>query len=156
MIVIQTPIGYLGLSFDSEVLTEIHFLDKKKGSPSLLTPSIKKTVKKIESYFNKPFDLSSLGTSLRGTPFQKKVWRSLCQIPLGQTTTYGELAKKLKTSARAIGMACRSNPLPLVVPCHRVLSKQNLGGYCGTREGRLVDIKTWLLAYEQRFGYTAH
>ena len=85
---------------------------------------------------------------MQGTPFQKKVWLALQKIPAGQVMTYGELAKQLKTSARAVGNACRANPMPLVIPCHRVVAKSGLGGFSGSQEGAPIKIKKWLLEHE--------
>jgi methylated-DNA-[protein]-cysteine S-methyltransferase len=62
--------------------------------------------------------------------------------------TYGELARQLNTSARAVGNACRANPIPLVIPCHRVVSKSDIGGFSGSRNGAPVKSKTWLLGHE--------
>lgn len=91
------------------------------------------------------FDLPLL---LRGTAFQKKVWQSLRRIPCGQVRTYGELARSLATSARAVGNACRRNPVLLVVPCHRVVSASGLGGFAGNTTGKWPAIKRKLLAHE--------
>ena len=60
------------------------------------------------------------------------------------------LAKELKTGARAIGNACRKNPIPIVIPCHRVVAQHHIGGYAGQTEGEIVDIKKWLLNHEKR------
>jgi methylated-DNA-[protein]-cysteine S-methyltransferase len=81
-----------------------------------------------------------------GTPFQKKVWQALARIPFGATRTYGELAQELGTSPRALGSACGRNPLPILIPCHRILaSNGGLGGYSGL-DG--VDTKRFLLRLE--------
>ena len=85
---------------------------------------------------------------VEGTPFQKAVWAALLRIPQGETRSYQALAKQLKTSPRAVGNACRANPLALIVPCHRVLAKSGLGGFCGKKAGKYLKIKTWLLAHE--------
>lgn len=82
-----------------------------------------------------------------GTPFQQRVWRALADIPPGQTRTYGELATQLGTAPRAVGGALRANPIPIIIPCHRILAAQGLGGYAGaSEEGRRR--KAWLLAHE--------
>lgn len=91
----------------------------------------------------------------RGTLFQQRVWRFLTRIPAGQVKTYGELAKELNTSARAVGNACRQNPFPVVVPCHRVVSASDIGGFAGdtpdNQKGQMdfMQIKKWLLNHEQ-------
>lgn len=86
---------------------------------------------------------------MRGTPFQHLVWRALSRIPYAATKTYGEIASELGNPhlARAVGQACNRNPLPLIIPCHRVVSCAGLGGFAGGS-----DIKKALLAYEQARG----
>lgn len=83
-----------------------------------------------------------------GTVFQKKVWQALQQIPSGETLTYGEVAKKLDTGPRAIGGACRRNPVPLLIPCHRVVAASGDGGFAGHTHGHWMEIKRWLLSHE--------
>ena len=83
-----------------------------------------------------------------GTAFQQRVWAALQAIPTGSVLSYGELARQLDTAPRAIGGACRSNPIPILIPCHRVVSRQGLGGYAGEVEGELPGIKRWLLRHE--------
>ena len=86
---------------------------------------------------------------LKGTDFQKRVWAELLKIPPGKTVTYSDLAKKLHSHPRAIGQACKANPLPITIPCHRVVGKNNLGGYFGKTRGKLLERKKALLALEQ-------
>lgn len=88
-------------------------------------------------------------SNLKGTDFQKRVWAALLEIPAGQTLTYGELAQKLNSHPRAIGQACRTNPYPVVIPCHRVVSKTGFGGYAGAVSGDLLNFKKWLLQREK-------
>lgn len=91
-----------------------------------------------------PFSFSPFLT--QGTPFQKKVWSLIEEIPFGETRTYGTLAKQLGNSnlARAVGNACNRNPVALLIPCHRVVGKNNLGGFAGGSE-----IKEQLLELER-------
>ena len=88
-----------------------------------------------------------------GTPHARKVWQALCQIPVGETRTYGEIARDIGSSPRAVGQACRANPWPLFIPCHRAVpasgSRGGTGGYAGQRQGPLADIKDWLLDHER-------
>ena len=86
-----------------------------------------------------------------GTPFQCDVWRACRAIEPGETRTYGWIAKELRLQpihCRAVGNALRSNPLPIAVPCHRVVAASGLGGYAGARTGALADIKCRLIAFE--------
>jgi len=82
----------------------------------------------------------------RGSAFQQQVWQTLNTIPYGTTVTYGVLARQLGNVARAIGTACGRNPLPIVIPCHRVVGSSGLGGF--SAPGGLAA-KRWLLAHEK-------
>lgn len=83
-----------------------------------------------------------------GSAFAQRVWDCIAAIPPGCTRTYGAIAAELGSSARAVGGACRANPVPLRIPCHRVVAASGLGGFAGDRSGRLLEIKRWLLAHE--------
>ena len=85
-----------------------------------------------------------------GTPFQRKVWTYLQNILPGQTQTYGEIAEDLNSSARAVGLACRRNPLLILIPCHRATNQQHNEGYAGENTLAMKKIKRALLAHEQR------
>lgn len=91
---------------------------------------------------------SPVPTRAQGTHFQRRVWDALAEIPLGEVKTYGELAAELGSGPRAIGMACRTNPVPFFVPCHRIVAKQGMGGFMGSTGGPLLAIKQWLLRHE--------
>jgi methylated-DNA-[protein]-cysteine S-methyltransferase len=104
-------------------------------------------IKQLDEYFNgirKEFDLK---LSIEGTEFRKKVWSALSNIPFGQTRSYSDLADAIGNpkAVRAVGQANRSNPIPIIIPCHRVIGKdKSLVGYAGTR----TDIKEKLLKLE--------
>jgi methylated-DNA-[protein]-cysteine S-methyltransferase len=84
-----------------------------------------------------------------GTPFRQRVWQLLSRIPPGQTRTYGDVARELGSSARAVGQAVGDNPIPIVIPCHRVIAADgSLGGFNHSRSGYSLDIKRWLLFHE--------
>ncbi|KUK24308.1 MAG: Methylated-DNA--protein-cysteine methyltransferase [Thermotoga sp. 50_1627] len=86
-------------------------------------------VKQLEEYFRGVRKQLDFPVEVRGTEFQLRVWRALRNVPYGSTVSYKELAKRLNTSARAVGQALKRNPLPLYFPCHRVVSKDSLGGF---------------------------
>lgn len=88
--------------------------------------------------------------SANGTAFQRRVWHALRAIPLGSTITYAELADRVGSGARAVANACGANPIALVIPCHRVVAKNGLGGFMQGRATDSLAIKRWLLAHEQR------
>lgn len=110
--------------------------------------NIKEILSQLENYFlaTKAFEITKMSPD--GTVFQKSVWNELSKIPLGETCTYGDIAKKLHTSPRAVGNACRKNPIQVIVPCHRVVSAAGVGGYAGETKGKQIDIKNWLLNHE--------
>lgn len=133
--------------------------DQKKFQESSSEPDNLIFTKKIKyefaCYFNNPdFQFSLLCDIQLGTPFQQRVWQALTEIPCGEVKTYGELAKELNSSARAVGNACRRNLFPVIIPCHRVVSASGIGGYAGdtldTQRGQInfLQIKQWLLAHE--------
>lgn len=108
------------------------------------------------NYFKDPACLFSLQYQLdAATVFQQRVWKALTEIPCGEVRTYTALAKQLNSSPRAIGNACRVNPLPVIIPCHRVVSVSGIGGYAGDTQEKqkgsidFVAIKLWLLEHER-------
>jgi len=103
----------------------------------------------IEAYFDNPHFSFDLPIKNQGTPFQQRVWAKIGTISAGQTISYGDLATRLKTSPRAVGGACAANFYPLIIPCHRVLSKIGVGGFMGEASGPYLQIKHWLLSHEK-------
>jgi methylated-DNA-[protein]-cysteine S-methyltransferase len=104
----------------------------------------------LDAYFNGELEAADeIQTATNGSPFQREVWRALRKIPAGTTTTYGQLAAKLNRPghARAVGAANGSNPIPIVVPCHRVIGAN--GSLTGFASG--LPRKRWLLDHESRF-----
>ena len=144
-VIIPSPIGKLGLVMRDQVLTELHFVDDDVACTHTNLPLI---TQQLSAYFTNPQHRISLAINVSGTAFQHRVWEALREIPCGTTLTYGELAKKLQSSPRAVGQACRRNPLPIIVPCHRVIGANGLGGYAGNIDGKLQKIKIWLLTHE--------
>ncbi len=120
--------------------------------PVVQNQSIKQMTQEILAYLQRPHAAFSLPTQLAGSAFQEKVWLAIYAIPLGQTRTYSELAAQLQSGPRAVANACGANRLPLLIPCHRVVAKNGLGGFMrGNKNG--LAIKRWLLAHEGVHGY---
>jgi len=109
-------------------------------------------VRQLTCYFENPQWHFDLPLDLTGTQFQQRLWRALSDVPAGSTDTYGRLASQLSSGAQAVGQACRRNPVPVVVPCHRIVSRQGLGGYVGEVDGENMVIKKALLAHEGCLG----
>ncbi len=147
--IFNTELGLIGLQFDGSQLVKIDYLEQKRHK--LPASKLAETVQlKIENYLNVQSSVKKIDVDIKlnVTPFQHKVLTELQKIPYGETRTYGDIAKKLKTSARAVGNACRNNPLPIVIPCHRVVAANGIGGYSGATEGEVLDIKVQLLRLE--------
>lgn len=147
--IIATPIGKVGVIFTGNGVTKLDFLPD--ATPLIIPKSRQErcVVTKIKQYFCNPYTKFKLLLNISSTLLQKRIWRALQKIPVGTVKTYGELAKLLKTSPRVIGNACRLNPLPIIIPCHRVIAANGLGGYCG-RDVKNIKIKKWLLVHESK------
>ena len=144
LISIKTPVGILRVE-GGKAITRVEWGESEASSPNKLLIDAKT---QILDYFNGDLHYFKLPILPSGTPFQIYVWHNLTKIPYAQTLTYGKLAQRLKTSPRAIGGACRSNPIPLIIPCHRIVGQNgNLTGFSG---GDGVRTKETLLLLEQR------
>jgi methylated-DNA-[protein]-cysteine S-methyltransferase len=147
--VIDAPFGQLRLIAERDRLSGIDFLLEHTPAKKPATPVLRETAAQLAAYFKDPYFRFDLPMRLDGTSFQMKVWHALCEIPSGAPLTYGELARKLGAAPRAVGGACGSNPIPVVIPCHRVVSSSGLGGFMHTRNDGPLKIKSWLLAHER-------
>lgn len=116
------------------------------------TPLLKEAARQFRAYFDDGTFVFSLPLDLHGTAYQRRVWQALVEIPRGMPRSYGELAKAVGGGARAVASACRSNPLPVLIPCHRVVGSHGPGGYCGQTSGPWLAVKQWLLQHERRVG----
>lgn len=142
------PFGAFGIKVAQNLIHELVFLPP--GTPAMppgcaLAERAATQIHKWLEDPDRPFDLP---LAVRGTLFQRRVWDAIAAIPRGETRQYAHLSKALASAARAIGQACRANPFPLVIPCHRVVSATGIGGFAGASGGYLIDAKRWLLAFE--------
>ncbi len=139
----HSPVGDLTISEDGGAIVS---LDWGWGAIQTDTPLLLKAKDQLEHYFDGDRSKFALPLIPHGTPYQQKVWAAMRRIPYGRTATYGELAKSLDSAARAVGRSCGQNPLPILIPCHRVVGADGkLGGYSG--DGGL-ETKTALLRLE--------
>ena len=145
---LSVPFGVLGIRCTGNALVGIDFLPTSER-PQHATSALAETVcEQLLRYLKNPDAQFSVPLELNGTPHQRKVWQAMLDIPRGQTRSYGELAVELKSCAQAVGQACGANPIPIIIPCHRVVGKAGLGGFAHHRSGAHLDIKRWLLAHE--------
>ncbi|MGM0563294.1 MAG: methylated-DNA--[protein]-cysteine S-methyltransferase [Pseudomonadota bacterium] len=152
--ILTTPFRRLGLRFEDEALAGVDFLasdDEVEDSTSLEIPVLQ-AVAEIKHYCRDPHHRPDIPLALHGSEFQQRVWQAIADIPVGEVRSYGQLAEQLESSARAVGNACAANPVPVVIPCHRVVASNDLGGYCGETLKKsprgLMRIKAWLLLHE--------
>lgn len=144
--IIATPIGRYLIELKDNVIQSV--MATKRTESKTLSPHAKRINQSIQNYFSNPKQsLSDLPLNQAKSEFQNRLRQALCAIPVGETRTYGELAEQLNSSPRAIGQACRHNPIPIIVPCHRVVAKTDLGGYSGSKQANLQK-KQWLLRHE--------
>jgi len=146
--VFASPVGKLGICVQGNMLSRLVFLSGRYRLRPPGSAETSRVQRLILTYFEDPRCRPEIGIQRSGTVFQRKVWHALRLIPAGKVMTYGALAERLGTGARAVGNACRSNPVPIVVPCHRVVAQRGPGGFAGDHQGRLVRIKQWLLQAE--------
>ena len=132
------------------MLSRIVYLDKTDKAIFPKNQLAQQVIEQIEAYLQNPNSIFDLPLKPKGTIFQERVWEVIRQIPLGDVLTYGSVAKKIQSAPRAVGGACGANPYPLIVPCHRVVGVNSIGGFAGEdREGYHRQIKTWLLHHEK-------
>lgn len=141
----NSPVGPLTLFEEDGAIVAVEW-GWPPESDQPLAPVLEQARDQLDAYFDGMLQRFDLPLAPMGTPFQKKVWQALAAIPYGTTRTYGQLAAELGTAPRALGGACGRNPLPIIVPCHRVLAADGgLGGYSGL-DG--TDTKEFLLRLE--------
>lgn len=141
-VAIDSPVGRLTVSATPDAIVSVAWTDDPQGEPNAL---LIEAQRQLEAYFAGRLTRFDLPLTITGSPFDKRVWEAMRQIPYGQTRSYGEIAMEVGSGPRAIGGACGRNRIPLVIPCHRVLARHGLGGFSG---GAGLPTKRWLLQLE--------
>ena len=150
----STPVGELTLTASSTALTGVYFPTSRHGPPPpppvgesvSASPILARTRRQLEEYFAGSRTTFDLPLEAVGSPFEQRVWDELRRIPFGTTVSYGDLARRVgdPAASRAVGLANARNPIPIIVPCHRVIgARGDLTGYGGG-----LDRKLWLLEHE--------
>ncbi len=127
--VIDSPVGRLRAVFDQGVLRRLSWT--RAPATGLDSPAARLLAEQLAAYFAGSLRRFEIPFDTRGTPFQRAVWDYMCAIPFGETRSYGACADAVGSVPRAVGGACGENPIPIVVPCHRILAADGLGGYSG-------------------------
>lgn len=145
----DAKIGKIKIEENGMAITKVEFIGKDiQEEIGNETELLKETIKQLEEYFEGKRNFFDLPLEPKGTEFQKKVWKTLIEIPYGETRSYGDIAKIIgnEKASRAVGMANNKNPIPIIIPCHRVIGANGkLVGYAGG-----LDLKMKLLELEKQ------
>ena len=141
---LHAPIGDISVSEEGGAIVAV---DWGWGSQQKETLLLRRAREQLHAYFDGELTEFTLPLAPVGTPYQRRVWQALCAIPYGETRSYIDIARSAGGSPRSIGQANGHNPIPIIIPCHRVLATTHLGGYSG---GEGLATKRWLLALEAR------
>ncbi|MEO1142662.1 MAG: methylated-DNA--[protein]-cysteine S-methyltransferase [Pseudomonadota bacterium] len=144
---IPSPYGVLAVSEENGAIVKV---DWKSPDVSGSSPLLEETRMQLAAYFEGELKKFDLPLAPRGDAFQQAVCDAMLEIPYGETTTYGAIAEKLGTYGQPVGQACGGNSIPIIIPCHRVLAADGIGGYSG--EGG-VERKIELLKLEGGFPF---
>ncbi|MFQ5773822.1 MAG: methylated-DNA--[protein]-cysteine S-methyltransferase [Kiloniellaceae bacterium] len=153
---VETPLGQLVLSAREDAIVRIAWASAAAESADApgANALLRRATHQLGEYFAGRRRAFELALDPPGTPFQRRVWAEMAKIPWGETATYGDLARRLGSAARPVGQACGANPIPILIPCHRVLAGDGgLGGYSG---GAGPATKAALLALEGARAATPH
>ena len=146
-----SPFGPIGVNSNNEAITELRFIQRiKQIKPN--NSFFKEVYRQLELYFNRKLKKFDIPYILSGTVYQQSILKEVAKIKYGYTKTYSELAFKKKTHPRPVGNACRNNPIQLLIPCHRVVAINNIGGFSGEglkKNGNMIFVKKNLLNIEK-------
>jgi methylated-DNA-[protein]-cysteine S-methyltransferase len=147
---VRAPFATLGITASGSHLTGIRFLSPTVPAKMPRRDTIAHLAcVQLNAYLEDPAFEFDVPLRLAGTRHRLQVWEAMQRIRAGKTRTYGEVARELSSSARAVGGACGANPIPVIVPCHRIVASNGLGGFMGAAgEGFERSIKRWLLEHE--------
>lgn len=142
---LTTPVGRLLITAQDGAITTVTWRTTGLAPDPNHEPLLQEACSQLHAYFERRLTKFSLPLAPVGTPFRQRVWEAMAAIPFGETLTYGAMAKALGTAPRAVGGACGANPVPIIIPCHRVIGGASAGGFSGA-DG--IPTKHWLLAHE--------
>ncbi len=143
---LDTQIGPLTIDSHAGEIWRLRWCDAPEGAQ---TPELSEARRQLAAYFDGKLTEFDLPLSVRGSDFQRDVCDAMLAIPFGETRTYGDLSADLGAPAQAIGGACGGNPIPVIIPCHRILGTASLGGFSGLGG---IETKVWLLRHEGAAG----
>lgn len=145
--VVGSPLGAIRITADDQAVYEIAWIEDASATEPAPSPLLERARAQIDDYFHGRRRDFNLPLAPQGTDFQRRVWALLTSIGYGKTLTYGEAARRLGTSARALGQACGRNPIPIVIPCHRIIAAESkIGGFSAPGG---IDTKRFLIQLER-------
>lgn len=139
---VPSPLGPISLTAQDGQITRVTW---PGTGPAPATPLLRRAAEALTAYFDGRATAFDLPLAPRGSPFEQAVFRAMRAIPFGQTRTYGQIAAELGAAPQPVGQACGANPIPIFIPCHRVLGASGLGGFSASGG---VEDKIWLLRHE--------
>jgi methylated-DNA-[protein]-cysteine S-methyltransferase len=154
--IVLLPFGAVGVCTHADAITEISFLAGRVQDKRAVDALARRAVEQLIAYCDDPSRRIELPLAISGTEFQRRVWSEICRIPCGATRSYGDLAQRLGSVARAVGQACGDNRFPLAIPCHRVVAAAGIGGFSHTTGGVHERIKRWLIQHEAHGSLQLH
>lgn len=138
----HTPVGDITVFEEDGAIVSLDWGWVPHQEPA---PVLERAREQLEAYFDGALTVFDLALAPAGTPYRRAVWQALCEIPYGETRSYVDIARKAGGSPRSVGQANGRNPIPLIIPCHRVVAVSHIGGYSG---GDGLPTKRWLLELE--------
>jgi methylated-DNA-[protein]-cysteine S-methyltransferase len=139
---LHTPVGDITVFEEDGAIVSLDWGWVPERAPS---PILERAREQLQAYFDGELTAFDLKLAPGGTLYRRRVWQALCDIPYGETCSYQDIARSAGGSARSVGQANGRNPIPLIIPCHRVVAATHIGGYSG---GGGLLTKRWLLALE--------
>jgi methylated-DNA-[protein]-cysteine S-methyltransferase len=151
-VIVEFPRMKVAVKTRADRVVEIRYLPLSSCVVPPKNALADRAARQLQRYREDPDARFDLPLAIEGSPLERAVWEAMCAIPRGKTRTYGELARELEAAhfatPRAIGQACGDNRLPIVIPCHRVVAADGIGGFGHSTGGYLLEAKRWLLAHE--------
>ncbi|HZV61026.1 MAG TPA: methylated-DNA--[protein]-cysteine S-methyltransferase [Methylophilaceae bacterium] len=145
--IVPAPFGAIGIRAQDDYLVGVELIPEPIPEKLPAEPFVQQIANQVREYLSNPAASLRIPYAVKGTHFQKRVWQAIVSIPSGQTLSYSQLAQKVGSGPRAVANVCGANQVPLFIPCHRVVSKNGIGGFMQGNEHGL-KVKRWLLAHE--------
>ena len=150
---IEAPFAVIGVRAIRERLVRIGYLPRGAALLKPQVPFAREVCRQLKAYLKEPNCDFDLPFDYDGTDFHTRVWKTVRAIPVGAVLSYVQVARKIGSAPRPVGTACGVNHIPILIPCHRVVGSQGIGGFMNARRGSAIDVKRWLLHHENPGAY---